>query len=103
MSFYSYLENLRAKPEHVRRRYSFWTSFGITAIIFVFWLGSFSISNLSAQAPIASAVEKAGSPGQSMIAGVASFFGDLKELIFGAKRVTYTSIEVLPGDTTLTQ
>ncbi len=97
MALQTHLENLRAKPEHVRKRYAFWSSFCITAIIFVFWLASFSVSGSTSNATVAQAVEKAGSPGSSLIAGVGNFFVDIKEMIFGAKKITYTEVEVSPG------
>lgn len=98
MAFQTTLENLRAKPEHVRKRIAFWTSFGVTGLIFMFWLASFSITGTPAQGVVASAVEKAGAPGSSLIAGVGSFFVDIKEMIFGAKKITYTEVEVRPGE-----
>ena len=97
MAFQNYLDNLRAKPEHVRKRIAFWSSLSITVIIFAFWAASFSISGSSAPAVVTTAVTRAGNPGSSLIAGVGNFFGDLKEMIFGAKKVTYREIEVRPG------
>ncbi|MEK7642089.1 MAG: hypothetical protein AAB365_03840 [Patescibacteria group bacterium] len=97
MSFQTTLENLRAKPHHVRSRIAFWSSFGITAIIFMFWLGSFSAAGSSSTA-VAAAVDKAGAPGQSLIAGVGGFFVDLKEMFFGSKKIKYAEVEVTPGN-----
>lgn len=96
MDLERHLENLRAKPEHVRRRISFWSAFGITAIIFVFWLGSFNSNSTPKSQVLADKVNKAGTPAQSLVAGVGDLFVDIKEIIFGAKKVTYSSIEVLP-------
>lgn len=100
MAFGHHLENLRQKPEHIRKRIAFWSSFGITAIIFVFWLGSFSSFGLTdtngSGAIVAEKVQKAGNPGQSMVAAVGSLFTDIKEIIFGSKKVEYSSIEVFP-------
>jgi hypothetical protein len=98
MAFQTHLENLRAKPEHIRKRIAFWSSFGITAIIFMFWLGSFSVSGSTAKGAVATAVAKAGSPGSSLIAGVGNFFIDIKEMIFGAKKINYSEVEVRAGD-----
>ncbi len=97
MAFQQTLENLRAKPEHVRKRIAFWSSFGITAVIFTFWISSFSVTGSNVQGSVATAVTKAGSPGSSLIAGVGGFFTDVKEMVFGAKKITYTEIEVRPG------
>jgi len=97
MNFETRLENLRQKPEHIKRRYAFWSSLGITAFIFVFWLASFSSWGSTSKEAVANVVSKAGSPAESMIAGVGSFFMDIKDMIFGPRKVTYTSVEVLPG------
>ena len=38
-----HLHRIRQKPDHVKRHIAFWTSFGITLVIVMFWLaaGSF--------------------------------------------------------------
>lgn len=97
MSFDSYLEEMRAKPEHIRRRMAFGVSLAITAVIFVFWLGSMTSLGASSTGAIASAVEKAGSPGKTLVASIGSFVTDIKDIIFGPKKVIYSSIEVRPG------
>lgn len=97
MDIQARLEDLRGKPEHIRKRYAFWGSLGFTAIIFAFWLGSVSSWGAASGAAVASVVDKAGSPAQSLIAGVGSFFGDIKDMIFGAKKVTFSTVEVRPG------
>lgn len=97
MTLQNHLENLRAKPEHVRKRIAFWSSFGITAVIFMFWLGSFSVTNTIAQGSVATAVTKVDSPGSSLIAGVGNFFIDIKEMIFGAKKIQYSEVEIRAG------
>lgn len=96
MSLQTTLEKMRAKPDHVRTRIAFWSSFGITAVIFTFWLASFSVAGTPNKA-VASAVEKAGTPGQSLVASVGSFFVDIKDMIFGSKKIKYTEVEVSPG------
>lgn len=98
MTFQTHLENLRSKPEHVRSRIAFWSSFGITAIIFTFWLGSFSVAGTVSNGAVADAVSKAGSPGSSLIAGVGDLFVDIKEMIFGAKKIKYSEVEVRAGE-----
>ena len=97
MAIQDHLETLRAKPEHVRRRIAFWASFGTTALIFMFWLGSFSTSTTASTQAVAKAVDKTASPGQSMVAGVGALGKDVWELIFGSKKVTYSTVEVTPG------
>ncbi len=97
MSFQTHLENLRAKPEHVRKRFAFWSSLSVTVIIFAFWLASFTTSVVSPRNAVTQAVAQAGTPGQSLIAGVGTFLADIKEMIFGTKKITYKEVEVLPG------
>ena len=98
MSLQSHLDNLRTKPEHIRRRVAFWSSFGVTALIFSFWLASFTALGTAAKGSVAEAVNRAGTPAQSLIAGVGSFFGDITDLIFGPKKVKYSSVEAVAGD-----
>jgi len=90
----AYIEKLKQKPEHVRKGYAFWTSLGVTMTIFVFWLGSFSSWGVVSSPAVANAVDVVGSPSQSMIAGVGSFFGDVRDMIFKPKKITYSNIEV---------
>ncbi len=97
MNLQSYLENLRAKPDHIKKRYAFWSSLSFTAVVFAFWISSFSSWGSEASQNVAKTVDKVGTPAQSMIAGVGSFFVDIKDMIFGAKKIRYTSIEVVPG------
>jgi hypothetical protein len=94
----SQLENLRSKPEHVRKSIAFWSAFGITLVIFAFWVASFTAWGVSTQTSIAQVVQKADTPGQSLVAGVGSFFYDLKDLVFGAKKISYSTVEVSPGN-----
>lgn len=97
MSLQTTLDNLRAKPEHVRKRYAFWSSFSVTAVIFAFWLGSFSSINIGAKQQVANVVDKTGTPAQSLVAGVGAFGQNVWELIFGAKKIEYAEIEAVPG------
>lgn len=97
MSIESYIENLKGKPEHIRKRYAFWSAFGITVIIFTFWLGSFSVFSNKTQIVVAEAVNKTNTPAQSLVASVGSFFTDIKDIIFTPKKVAYPSVEVRPG------
>ena len=98
MSLQTYLEDLRTRPEHIRNRYAIFSSLGVTVVIFAFWLHSFSFfNNVGTQTAVAAAIDKTGTPGQSLIAGVGSFFTDIKDIVFGAKKVTYTNVEVRPG------
>ena len=107
MAFQEHLETLRAKPEHVRRRIAFWSSFGVSALIFMFWIGSFSAPGVSAssqqaaagtgQSALTASVANVPSPGSSLVAGIGALGKDVWELIFGTKKVTFSTVEVSPG------
>ncbi len=97
MSLQSFIEKISEKPEHIRKRYSFFISLGITSIIFVFWISSFEFVKTPVDKSLASVVEKVGTPGESLVASVGSFFTDIKDIVFGPKKVEYTTIEVKPG------
>lgn len=97
MSIQSYIEHLKTKPEHTRKKIAFWSSFGITAVIFMFWLASFTSLGTNTQQAVAGAVQRAGTPAQSLTASVGGFFSDIKDLIITPRKVTYTDIQVAPG------
>jgi hypothetical protein len=97
MSLQSFIDNLSQKPEHIRKRYSFLFSFTITAIIFTFWISSLSLPNYNTDQNLADVINKVDTPGQSLVASVGSLFTDVKDIVFGPKKVTYSSLEVVPG------
>ena len=97
MSLESYIGSLKEKPEHIRKRYAFWSAFGLTMVIFPFWLASFSVFSDNAHEAVAKAVDRAGTPASSLTASVGSFFVDIKDLVFGPKKVKYSSVEVKAG------
>jgi hypothetical protein len=97
MSVKTFVEKLKDKPEHIRKQYAFWSSLGLTAVVFVFWLASFGSVGVTTKANVSKAVSKVGTPAQSMIAGVGSFFEDLSNMIFGPKKIKYSTLEVRPG------
>ena len=97
MSIQSYIDSIREKPEHIRKRHAFWYSFGVTAIIFAFWVGSITGFGGHKSAAVASASDSISSPGQSMVAGIGSLGKDIWELIFSPKKVTYSTVEISAG------
>ena len=98
MTFQQRLEYLRAKPKHIHNRIALATSFGITAVIFTFWASSFSITGTQAKTTVASAVSKAGTPSESLLAGVGGFFTDLKDIFIKPKKIQYAEVEVKGGE-----
>ena len=97
MTIQSYIEHLRTKPSHIRNRIAFGSAFGITFIIFAFWIASYTSAGQNAGQAVANAVVKAGTPAQSLTASVGGFFGDLKDLVFTPRKVTFVDVQVTPG------
>jgi hypothetical protein len=97
MSLQSIIQNLSEKPDHIRKRYSLLISFGVTAVIFVFWLSSFNFVSDPQDRIMASAIEGVDTPSQSIVASVGALAIDIKDMIFGPKKVKYSTIEVVPG------
>ncbi len=97
MSLQRHLENLRSKPEHIKKQIAFGGAAGITIIIFTFWVASFTVVGKNTQQAVVHAVQQAGTPAQSLTASVGGFFSDIKDLIFTPKKITYADIEVKPG------
>jgi hypothetical protein len=94
------LEQLRAKPPHIKKHIAFWSSLGITAVILVFWVTSLSVtlnnqavaeldgdvyvnqSNGQDVTPVPAAdVASAPSPAAAMTASVANAFAPVGALI----------------------
>jgi len=94
----THLANLRAKPERVRHHIALWSATGITLIIFLFWLGGMTGATSQASDVVVQAVQNTGTPASSLVANVGSFFSDIKDLIFTPKKVTYSTVEVRPGN-----
>lgn len=97
MSLSSFIQKVGDKPLHIRKAYSLSISFFITALIFGFWISSFSFIRDPSDRVLASVMEQVDSPGKSLLASVGSFANDLKDLVFGPKKVEYSTIEVKPG------
>ena len=97
MSIETYIANLRTKPETARKQIAFWSSVCVTLIIFIFWMASLTGATNTATNAVAQVVDKAGTPAQSLVASVGSLFGDIKDLIFTPKKITYSSVDVKPG------
>ncbi len=94
-----HIENMRAKPEHVRRRYAFLVSFSVSALIFVGWIASYGFSS----SPILTQKNADGestvdAPVSSLTASALGAFSDVKNIFFGSNKVDYDAqIEVTGG------
>ncbi len=97
----NFIEKLRAKPDHVKKNIAFFTSLGITMIIFVFWLASFNIISGVDKIGNNNLATKSRSPLSSLTASVGSIFGSIKDIFTGGNEMLYeadNSIEVLPKE-----
>ena len=93
-----FLEKLRSKPDHVKKNVAFFTSLGITIIIFVFWLASFNIISGVNKDNLA---VKSKSPLSSLTASMGDFFEYFKNIFTGGNKIYYSAddnIEALPKE-----
>lgn len=89
-----HIENMKQKPEHVRKRYAFVVSGIFTLIIFFGWIASYGIINTPSKDALATKA-----PIQSLTAGVGDVWDYIKDMFNGSNQAEYVSpdIEVLPG------
>ncbi len=97
MSLSSHIEHLKTKPEYIRKRIAFWSSFGVTAIIAMFWVSSFTAFGTRPSATVSQVVNNASTPAQSLVASVGDLFIDFKNMFFKPKIMQYGEVEVRPG------
>src|SRR5665213_2511420 len=69
------LEQLRAKPDHIKRMISAGVAGGITLVIVVFWIVSLSVSGGSSSYADNASAQIAASPFSTLSASVADAFG----------------------------
>lgn len=109
-----YLDNLRAKPDHVKRRIAFLSSTGVTVVIFMFWIASFGIQSGSngvlanGSATSTNGSSQIESPARSLTASVSDAAGNIFGGMWDAIKSTFTSgpkqidttpsVEVVPGN-----
>ncbi len=86
----NYLENLKNKPDHIKKRFAFVTSLSVTLIIFMGWMVSYSLKSQTAVL--------ADAPASSLTANVSNIFKDIKN-IFSSNKVEFDAndIEVTGG------
>lgn len=95
---FQYIENLKTKPEHVRRKHAFAISFSFTMIVFVGWIASYTLDS----SPILTQKDENGktvveAPVSSMSASIIGAYNDVKNIIFNSNKVEYNSIEITAG------
>ncbi len=101
----NYINNLKTKPEHIRRRFAFTFSFVFTFIVFAGWVASFGlVSNpvltekeINKNTNSKVAIDQ---PVTSLTATAVGAWDDIKSVFLGSNKVEFTndSIEVLPGN-----
>ncbi len=101
----NYINNLKTKPEHIRRRFAFTFSFAFTFIVFAGWVASFGlVSNpvltekeINKNTNSKVAIDQ---PVTSLTATAVGAWDDIKSVFLGSNKVEFTndSIEVLPGN-----
>ena len=98
MDILRYIENLKEKPEHVRKRYAFSVSFVISFMILAGWLASYGIGS----SPVLTEKDSNGdavveSPVSSLTASVVGAFNDVKKMFSGLNKVEYNSENGMNG------
>jgi len=90
-----HIENLREKPEHVRKRFAFITSLSITLIIFFGWIASYGIQSNS----VVSQNIETKTPLSSLTAGVGDVWDYIKGMFVNSNKAEYSAgeIEVTAG------
>lgn len=99
-SMNNYIENLKTKPNHIRKRFAFLVSSGVTFVIFAGWIASYGITSTSALAQKDEEGKvKIEAPVSSLTASVGGFFSDIKSMFSSSNKVEYSSdaIEVVGG------
>ena len=98
MALIHHIEHLRKKPVHVKKQIAFFTSLGITVIIFSVWITSMGIQ--STVVAIAPTEAKIDTPASSLTASIGDAWDYVKGLFSGANKVQYQApvVEVSAGD-----
>lgn len=91
---FEHIENMKAKPEHIRRRYAFLVSFSITAVIFAGWIASYGLKSSPVLADKESNIK---TPVSSLTASVVGAYNDIKNIVFGSNKTEYTSVIEVTG------
>lgn len=97
----SYIENLQKRPEHIRRKAAFWWALGITAVVFAFWVATFSFNGDSVRSSAAAVASNVSSPASSLVAGTGALANDIWRALVGPKKVSYSQqaeVQVVPGN-----
>lgn len=95
-----HIENMRSKPEHIKKRYAFFVSFSISVLIFAGWISSYGLHKTPVLADKKDLDQstKVEPPASALTASVAGLFDDLKTMFSGSNKIEYSApIEVKAG------
>lgn len=85
---FDYIEKIKTKPEHVKRRFAFMVSFAISFMIFAGWIASYSFKSSAIIAKDNTLIDK---PVSSLTASVIGVYDDVKNIFFGSNKSEYSS------------
>ena len=90
----NHIENMRAKPHHIKKQYALGVSLGVTLVIFGFWL----VGMRSSSEVVADSVEPM-KPVKALTANVSQAFDYVKSYFVSSNKAEYKpdNVEVLPG------
>lgn len=91
-----YIEALKQKPEHIRRRFSYIFASIFTILILLGWIIS---HNFDSSKFISKAGNKISTPISSLSASAVAIYDDIKDIIFGSNIAEYNAdnIEITAG------
>ncbi len=101
MSLNNFIENLREKPEHIKKRFAFLVSFSFSFILFAGWMISVNQNTsqiIVKKLPDGNTVE---TPVSTLTANVIGAYQDIKNIFRSSNKVEYVSsdfLEVKAGD-----
>jgi hypothetical protein len=91
----NYLNNLKTKPDHIKRRFAFLISFSFTSLIFIGWIASYGFQSTATLADVNNENKVVvDAPVSSLTASVVGAYDDIKSVIFGSNKVEYSVAEV---------
>ena len=96
-----YINNLKSKPEHIRRRVAFMFASAFTFVVFAGWIASFGfVSNTKIAKDLKNTAVRVDAPVSSLTATALGAWSDIKSIFFGSNKVEFTNdaIEILPGN-----
>lgn len=101
MNIIKFIENVKEKPEHIRKRYAFLISFAFTFLITGGWIFSENIGTKAIITKEDSNGKIIETPVTSLTATAVGAFNDIKKIFKSSNKVEYNSadfIKVEAGD-----